>query len=214
LKENRMSKQTISPLTDAAIERVADLELLLQNATSVPLSLKSHTRHINEKHECDHCATLEREKEDYASTLKAWFDTAKKAEEELIPILLDGLKGYLRTSQNGGMPSEDADTAYAVLEDFCRLYVGKAVVPIIRALRDEERTTLERERDEARQERDAQKAHCLEMAGEMQGYREATKTAEARIAELEAEVARLNKTIGDMVSRKLFPSPTIDGGER
>lgn len=71
---------------------------------------------------------------DARSTLSAWFDLATKTEEAVTPILLDGLKGYLRTSKSGGMPADRADAAYDVLEDFCRLYVGRELVPVLRGL--------------------------------------------------------------------------------
>jgi hypothetical protein len=44
------------------------------------------------------------------------------------------LKAYLRRSQNGGMPAKLANSVEAVLEDYCRLYVGKALLPVIRGL--------------------------------------------------------------------------------
>ena len=71
---------------------------------------------------------------DARSTLSAWFDLATKAEEAVTPILLEGLKGYLRTAKSGGMPAKQADSAYSVLEDFCRLYVGRELVPVLRGL--------------------------------------------------------------------------------
>ncbi|WP_316196657.1 hypothetical protein [Bradyrhizobium sp. SZCCHNS3053] len=71
---------------------------------------------------------------DLRSTMSAWFDLANKTEEAVTPILMDGLKGYLRVSQNGGMPSKLANNVEAVLQDFCRLYVGKALVPVLRGI--------------------------------------------------------------------------------
>lgn len=78
--------------------------------------------------------TLRRERDAAQEMLNTWFSLASKTEEEVTPILLSGLKGYLKTSKNGGMPSKYADAAYDVLEDFCRLYVGIELVPVLRGI--------------------------------------------------------------------------------
>lgn len=82
----------------------------------------------------DEVAALREQVEDLRSTMEAWFELAKKTEEAVTPVLMDGLRMYLRRSRNGGMPTKIADAAEAVLEDYCRLYVGKALVPVLRGL--------------------------------------------------------------------------------
>ena len=79
-------------------------------------------------------AQLKETVEDLRSTMDAWFDLSKKTEEEITPILIDGLKGYLRTAKNGGMSTKAAATAEAVLTDYCRLYAGLALLPVLRGL--------------------------------------------------------------------------------
>lgn len=79
-------------------------------------------------------ARLADECEGAQQSLKAWFDTSKKAEEELTPILLDAIRGYLRTSRAGGMPKELSDAVEGVLADFCEQHAGRAVLPVIRGI--------------------------------------------------------------------------------
>lgn len=76
-------------------------------------------------------AEVERERDDIRSTLNAWFNTSNKLEPDISKLLLDGLNGYIRRSESGGMPFELADDLRAVIEDFCRLYVGELLTPYI-----------------------------------------------------------------------------------
>jgi hypothetical protein len=79
-------------------------------------------------------AELKETIEDLRSTMNAWFDFSKKTEEDVTPILTDGLKLYLRRSRSGGMPTKLANAVEAVLVDFCRLYVGNLLLPVLRGL--------------------------------------------------------------------------------
>lgn len=79
-------------------------------------------------------AQLKETVEDLQSTMDAWFDLSEKTEEEITPILIDGLKGYLRTAKNGGMSTKAAATAEAILTNYCRLYAGQALLPVLRGL--------------------------------------------------------------------------------
>jgi hypothetical protein len=79
-------------------------------------------------------AELKETIEDLRSTMDAWFDMSKKTEEDVTPILTDGLKLYLRRSRSGGMPTKLANSVEAVLVDFCRLYIGNLLLPVLRGL--------------------------------------------------------------------------------
>ena len=87
---------------------------------------------------------LRAERDDARSTLAAWFDVATKTVEQVTPILIAGLRGYLRTSKVGGMSDELANAVEAVLEDYCRLYVGRELVPVLRGIAAAEKAKLER----------------------------------------------------------------------
>lgn len=84
-------------------------------------------------------AEVERERDDIRSTLNAWFNTSNKLEPDISKLLLDGLNGYIRRSESGGMPFELADDLRAVIEDFCRLYVGNLLTPYIERSKSEAR---------------------------------------------------------------------------
>lgn len=73
-------------------------------------------------------------RDDAVSQLKYWFDLSAKTEEQAVPVVLDGIRGYLRTAKNGGMPAEHADIAMSVLEDYCRLSLGRDLVPVLRGI--------------------------------------------------------------------------------
>ncbi|MGY3582327.1 hypothetical protein ACVIGB_000749 [Bradyrhizobium sp. USDA 4341] len=79
-------------------------------------------------------ARLKEANADLHSTMDAWFVMSKKIEDEVTSILIDGLEGYLRTSRSGGMPTKLSNAVEAVLKDYCRLYVGKALLPVLRGL--------------------------------------------------------------------------------
>jgi hypothetical protein len=72
---------------------------------------------------------LQEQIEDLRSTMNAWFDLSKKTE-----AAIDGLKGYLRTSKCGGMPTKLANAVEAVLENYCQIYAGRALVPVLRGI--------------------------------------------------------------------------------
>lgn len=82
----------------------------------------------------DEIVQLKETIEDLSSTMDAWFDLSKKTADDIAPILIDGLKGYLRTAKNGGMSTKAAATAEAILVDYCRLYAGHALLPVLRDL--------------------------------------------------------------------------------
>lgn len=75
--------------------------------------------------------------EQLKSTVESWFTLASRTTEEVTPILMDGLRMYLRRSRSGGMPAKLADGVEAVLEDYCRLYVGAALVPVLRGISEQ-----------------------------------------------------------------------------
>ncbi len=79
-------------------------------------------------------AELEDERDDAISQLKYWFDLSAKLEEQAAPVVLAGLIGHLRTARNGGMPTDMADAASVVLEDYCRLSLGRDLVPVLRGM--------------------------------------------------------------------------------
>ena len=56
-------------------------------------------------------------------TLDAWFDRRKLAHVAIDQAVLDAASGYLRTSRNGGMPSEESDLVLGVIQDMARLSV-------------------------------------------------------------------------------------------
>lgn len=69
--------------------------------------------------------------------MSSFFNISRKTEKDIEPVLMDGLKGYLRTSVNGGMDHELANAVEAVLADYIRLYAGKALVPVLRSIASE-----------------------------------------------------------------------------
>lgn len=79
-------------------------------------------------------AQLKETIEDLRSTMAQWFELSTKTEEAITPILIDGFKGYLRTAKNGGMNSKVADAAESVLADYCRIYAGRELLPVLRGL--------------------------------------------------------------------------------
>ena len=79
-------------------------------------------------------SALRDERDDAVSTLTAWFDMAAKIEAEAVPVIMGGLRGYIRTARNGGMPDEYAAPALAVLEDYCKLQMGRDLVPVLRGM--------------------------------------------------------------------------------
>lgn len=81
---------------------------------------------------------LREERKNAQSTLSAWFDLSKKAEEAGASILEAALDTWLRRASSGGMPSEQADIVRNVVTDAARLYLWHALVPVLRTL-DEER---------------------------------------------------------------------------
>lgn len=73
---------------------------------------------------------------DAESTLSAWFDLSKKAENAGAEILRDSVKMWLKKARSGGMPSEQADLVASVIDDAASLYLWKALVPVLRTMID------------------------------------------------------------------------------
>lgn len=87
-------------------------------------------------------ARLKRQIEDERSTLKAWFEVKSMAREQMEPVFVDCVKGYLRRSRSGGMPKKQSDLVEAVLEDFARLYMGDTFWPMLLRIAEEKRGEL------------------------------------------------------------------------
>jgi hypothetical protein len=79
-------------------------------------------------------AELEAQVRDLTQTMGAWFDTRKRAQEELGPILSDAMKGYLRTCRCGGMDTDESQKIEAAFDAFAESCTGDALFPIIRTL--------------------------------------------------------------------------------
>lgn len=82
---------------------------------------------------------------DSRATLSAWFDLAKKAEEAGADVLRDAIGTWLRTSLNGGMPTKHADIVRTAVNEAARLYLWKALVPVLRTIQDEQRDAAQAE---------------------------------------------------------------------
>jgi len=77
---------------------------------------------------------------DYQSLIDAWVSTNTTSKSMLNEQFMDYVKGYLRTSVNGGMPVEDADMVISVIEDMIRLgYISTLIMEIVNHLRIEEK---------------------------------------------------------------------------
>lgn len=86
-----------------------------------------------------------REEADCAkATLAAWFDLAKKAEAAGTEIIRASINTWLRTSLNGGMPSEHAEIVRTVVDEAARLYLWRALVPVLRTIQDEQRDEIQK----------------------------------------------------------------------
>ena len=92
---------------------------------------------------------------DARSTLSAWFDLSKKAEDAGANVLRDSLNTWLRRAVNGGMSVERANIVRNVVDEAARLYLWDALVPVLRTMCD----TLNTE-NAARAEREACAAAC------------------------------------------------------
>jgi|GEM_PF-1650429 len=71
---------------------------------------------------------------DARATLEAWFDMAAKMESAGADVLRDSLDTWLRRASSGGMPKESADIARTVLDGAARIYLWKALVPVLRGM--------------------------------------------------------------------------------
>lgn len=76
------------------------------------------------------------------STLTSWFEIKGLAQKELVPEFIDMVKGYLRTSRNGGMPQEQSDIVENVLEDFAEKYLVLSMWPLLLRIAEEKRGEL------------------------------------------------------------------------
>jgi hypothetical protein len=68
------------------------------------------------------------------STLSHFFDLSKQTDEQLEPVFMNAVQGYLRTSRSGGMPKKQSDLVETTMRDFCRLYLGQTVLPVLRSI--------------------------------------------------------------------------------
>jgi len=78
------------------------------------------------------------------STLEAWFDLKKRIEAEIPNILGDVFRTYIRTAENGGMPTEHGNIATAIFDDACRIYLAGALVPVLRSISDDRAEAAEK----------------------------------------------------------------------
>lgn len=83
----------------------------------------------------------EAERDDALHTLEAWFDLAARAEEAGADVLRDSVNTYLRTALNGGMPLEHVQVVRDVLDESARLYLWRALVPVLRTMQQDSTTT-------------------------------------------------------------------------
>lgn len=87
-------------------------------------------------------ARLRSEKADAVATLTAWFDIQSLAAAQITPEFVKAVRGYLRTSRNGGMPKKQSDMIENVLEDFARLYLVQSLWPVLIRLAAEHKDGL------------------------------------------------------------------------
>ena len=90
-------------------------------------------------------ANVEAERDGAREQLTAWFDTSKKADDDITPDVKGAFAGYLRTCRVGGLPSNVSSTAQELFEDFADKYLGQTLTPHIEA----RATAAEAERDAA-----------------------------------------------------------------
>lgn len=76
------------------------------------------------------------------SQTKAWWDIKAQNEAELKTVIVDAVKGYLRTSRNGGMPKRQSDIVENVLEEVAGDMMF-AIWPIILRVAEKHRNELE-----------------------------------------------------------------------
>lgn len=74
---------------------------------------------------------LAEENQQLRETMDAFFNTSAKITPDVTKLLMGGLKDYIRVAKNGGAPTKVTDAAQAILEDFCRLYVGNLLAPYV-----------------------------------------------------------------------------------
>lgn len=96
------------------------LDCLLEYAKSGSASehlmdvLKIQVSHVRDR--VDEGFTDLESQRDYAvSTLDAWFDRRKLAQERIDDAVLDAVRRYLRTCRVGGMPTETSNAVEAVI---------------------------------------------------------------------------------------------------
>lgn len=82
------------------------------------------------------------QRDDARSTLTAWFEVKSLAENQMVPEFVNCVKGYLRTSRNGGMPKKQSDQIEAVLEHFGERYLVRSLWPIMLRIAEEKRGEL------------------------------------------------------------------------
>lgn len=76
------------------------------------------------------------------SQTRAWWDIKAQNEAELKTVIVDAVKGYLRTSRNGGMPKKQSDMVEIVLEEVAGQMMF-AIWPIILRVAEKYRNELE-----------------------------------------------------------------------
>lgn len=84
---------------------------------------------------------VEDERDDALHTLEAWFDLAARAETAGADTLRDSVNTYLRTALNGGMPPEHVQVVRDVLDESARLYLWRALVPVLRTMQQDSTNT-------------------------------------------------------------------------
>ena len=92
---------------------------------------------------------LREERKNAQSTLSAWFDLSKKAEEAGASILAAALDTWLHRAAIGGMPSKHADIVRNVVGEAAHLYLWNALVPVLRTITDERAEAAEAKLREA-----------------------------------------------------------------
>lgn len=76
------------------------------------------------------------------SQTRGWWDIKAQNEAELKTVIIDAVKGYLRTSRNGGMPKKQSDMVENVLEEVAGQMMF-AIWPIILRVAEKYRNELE-----------------------------------------------------------------------
>jgi hypothetical protein len=82
------------------------------------------------------------ENESLKETIRAWFEVKGLAQSQLEPQFMKAVRGYLRTSRNGGMPQKQSNIVDANMENFARLYLAQTMWPLLLRIAEEHREAL------------------------------------------------------------------------